>query len=306
MDSCCAGSPTELMLGAKTRPSALTVISKAPQAEVEFITIPAGPFAFGSNDPDANPLDNEGPIREVELREFEISSTPITNAQFSQFVAETGYVTEAEENSWSFVFQLLVSDEAEVIGESQGAPWWLGVKGASWRNPFGDKASYLDLLDHPAVHISYQDALAFCNWSKTSLPDELQWEKAARGGLVSNRYPWGNELLAGGQWQCNIFQGEFPTHNTEEDGFVGTSPVKSFGPNGYGGYDFSGNVWEWTTTDFAPPESLFAGPALKVTRGGSYLCHDSYCNRYRVGARNRTPVDSLAGNIGFRVVRSVA
>lgn len=299
MDSCCAGSPGNLRIGpVGTAP--LTI--SASTAELDFISIPAGEFLMGGNDPDANPLDQEGPIRSVNLPEFEISSTPITNQQFAAFVAETNYQTEAEQLGWSFVFQLLVPEGVEVIGVSDSAPWWLGVSGANWRASQGPGSSFEDLLTHPVVHISYQDALAYCEWSKTDLPSEAQWEKAARGGLTSNRYPWGNSLLVDGKWQCNIFQGEFPNLNTTEDGFLGTSPVRTFAPNGFGGYDFSGNVWEWTKTDFVSG-GLELASSQKVTRGGSYLCHDSYCNRYRVGARNRTPVDAVAGNIGFRVVR---
>lgn len=299
MDSCCAGSPGNLRVGPV---GSFQPPIEAASAVPEFITVPAGEFQMGSADPDANPLDQEGPIRAVDLPAFEISSTPITNAQFADFVAQTNYQTEAEQLGWSFVFHLLVTEGAEVIGSSDGANWWLGVTGANWRAPQGPGSSYLELLDHPVVHVSYQDALSYCQWSETQLPTEAQWEKAARGGLVSNRYPWGNSLLVDGAWQCNIFQGEFPISNSAEDGFVGTSPVKSYLANGFGGYDFAGNVWEWTSTDFVG-SGLQLASSQKVTRGGSYLCHDSYCNRYRVGARNRTALDAIAGNIGFRVVR---
>jgi len=306
MDSCCAGAPSNLELsrpGAQPKPQ---VSNGSPsEFDVEFITISAGSFAMGSEDFDANPLDNEGPIREVWVDEFLIAATPVTNSQFAQFVGSTGYITEAEQIGWSFVFHLLLAEDAEVIGESQGAGWWLGVEGASWRSPSGGSSSYLELADHPAVHISHQDAQAFCDWVGMALPTEAQWEKAARGGLVSNRFPWGNDLLIEGKWQCNIFQGSFPAHNTTEDGHLGTSPVKSFAPNGFGGYDFAGNVWEWTATRFeAAATNLLQDPSevFMVTRGGSYLCHDSYCNRYRVGARNKTVATSVAGNIGFRVV----
>ncbi len=260
---------------------------------------------MGSEDFDANPLDSEGPIREVRVDEFLIAATPVTNSQFAEFVEATDYVTEAEGIGWSFVFQRLLADDAEIIGQSQGAGWWFGVEGASWRSPGGGSSSCLELADHPAVHISYQDAQAFCDWAGFALPTESQWEKAARGGLGSNRFPWGNDLLVEGNWQCNIFQGSFPDHNSAEDGYVGTSPVKSFAPNGFGGYDFAGNVWEWTATRFeAAATNLLQDPSeiFMVTRGGSYLCHDSYCNRYRVGARNKTAATSVAGNIGFRVV----
>lgn len=305
MDSCCAGSPKELKLLAKPVTASSMPVQNS-KAALDFIKIPAGSFLMGSEDLDANPLDAEGPIRSVTLEEFQISSTPVTNAQFAEFVSATRYQTEAELSGWSFVFQLLLAEDAEVIGQSQTAPWWFGVQGANWKAPIGAGSSYQELLDHPVVHISYRDAQEFCSWSNTKLPTEAQWEKAARGGLESNRFPWGNELLVSGSWQCNIFQGDFPTTNTQEDGHLGTSPVASFPPNGFGGFDFAGNVWEWTSTDFFENPQNQNERELKVTRGGSYLCHDSYCNRYRVGARNRTPLDSIAGNIGFRVVKGRA
>jgi len=300
MGSCCETSPIGLKIG-PTSGESLPV--QASGQALEFITIPSGKFLMGSDDSDANVLDSEGPIRPIDLAAFEISSTPVTNQQFAAFVAQTSFQTEAESLGWSFVFHLLVSEGSEVIGKSQGSEWWYAVAGANWRTPKGLSSEYTEALDHPVVHVSYNDALAFCEWAGYKLPTEQQWEKAARGGLVSNRYPWGNSLLVEGQWQCNIFQGVFPESNSAEDGFTGTSPVKSFPANGYGGYDFSGNVWEWTSTNFEA-EGLNPAVVLKVTRGGSYLCHDSYCNRYRVGARNRTDVNSSLGNIGFRVVKS--
>jgi formylglycine-generating enzyme len=308
MNSCCAGAPSNLGLS-RTLPMAKKAFGQSvTQAPLEFISVSAGSYALGSADHDANPLDREGPIREVWLEAFQVSATPVTNAQFAEFVAATDYQTEAEQIGWSFVFHLLVASDANVIGESQGARWWQGVQGASWRCPEGGSSSVSARQDHPVVHVSFQDAVSYCNWAGVELPSEAQWEAAARGGLVSNRYPWGNELLVNGQWQCNIFQGVFPEKNTVEDGFIGTSPVKSFAPNGYGGYDFAGNVWEWTSSRFddeAKDFLLGAGETPMVTRGGSYLCHDSYCNRYRVGARNRTAASSVAGNIGFRVVRGL-
>lgn len=305
MKSCCAGSTQNVGFSAKPL-NLVTTPRVLAAAHLEFVRVPAGSFDMGSRDSDANPLDAEGPVRELDLEGFEISSTPVTNAQFAAFANETGYTTEAEITGWSFVFHLLVPADAEVLGISEPAWWWQGVAGANWRNPTGGTQTHLDLANHPAVHISYADALAYCGWGNLFLPSEAQWEKAARGGLKSNRFPWGNELLIDNRWQCNIFQGVFPGENSAEDGFLGTSPVKSFSANGYGGYDFSGNVWEWTASDFSPGSSGTNENRAKVTRGGSYLCHDSYCNRYRVGARNQTPQDSIAGNIGFRVARGLS
>jgi formylglycine-generating enzyme len=300
MGSCCGTTPKDLKM-ASTGAQSLPI--QASSQALEFISVPGGQFLMGSNDPDANVLDSEGPIRSIDLAGFEISSTPVTNQQFAFFVSQTNFQTEAESLGWSFVFHLLVSEGSEVIGKSQGSEWWYAVTGANWRAPKGPGSSYTEALDHPVVHVSHNDALAYCEWANYQLPSEQQWEKAARGGLVSNRYPWGNSLLVEGQWQCNIFQGVFPESNSADDGFTGTSPVKSFPANGYGGYDFAGNVWEWTKTNFEA-EGVIPTVGLKVTRGGSYLCHDSYCNRYRVGARNRTDINSSSGNIGFRVVKS--
>jgi formylglycine-generating enzyme required for sulfatase activity len=280
---------------------------RAADPGIEFLKIPAGPFLMGSEDEDANPGDREGPIRSVEVPAFRISNTPVTNEQFAKFANETNYVSATETAGWSFVFHLFCSSDSEIIGESQTAHWWKGVAGANWRRPYGDGRSYLDLAEHPAVHISFSDATAYCRWAGFQLPSEAQWEKAARGGLVSRRFPWGDELLLSGSWQCNIYQGDFPQVNTQEDGWLGTSPVKSFRANYFGGFDFAGNVWEWTSTNFSSQPPPWDGPSitdgsLKVTKGGSYLCHNSFCNRYRVGARNQTPLDSIAGNIGFRVI----
>lgn len=314
MDRCCVQSPSSLGLAPGRSEAGTARKAQLGQhrdhpvelSTIDFIKVGAGSFAMGSADFDANPQDFEGPVREVFLDHFEISSTPITNCQFAQFAFATGYETEAEKSGWSFVFHLLISKDSDVIGQSRTSPWWLGVSGASWRNPAGAGSSYQSLLEHPAVHISYLDAVAFCEWADFRLPDEQQWEKSARGGLPSQRFPWGNELTPEGRWHCNIFQGSFPSENDASDGWLGTSPVRSYPPNGLGGYDFSGNVWEWTATDFSTANGAETGigdVGDKVTRGGSYLCHDSYCNRYRVGARNKTPADAIAGNIGFRVVR---
>jgi formylglycine-generating enzyme required for sulfatase activity len=175
------------------------------------------------------------------------------------------------------------------------------------------------LPEHPVVHVSWNDAAAFCSWVGGRLPTEAEWECAARGGLVGARFPWGDELTPAGEWRCNIWQGDFPFDNDEDDGFAGTSPVRSYPPNGFGLYDMSGNVWEWCQDWFGIDHLSLgarassgrnpAGPARgdrRVTRGGSFLCHDSYCNRYRVAARSGSPPGSTAVNLGFRVARTPA
>jgi formylglycine-generating enzyme required for sulfatase activity len=180
------------------------------------------------------------------------------------------------------------------------APWWRQVHGADWAHPEGPQSSARDRLGHPVVHVSHADALAYCAWAGLRLPTEAEWEYAARGGLVQKRYPWGDELTPGGEHRANIWQGTFPEHNTLEDGYLGTAPVDAFAPNGYGLHNTSGNVWERCADEFAPTPGTF------VMRGGSYLCHDSYCNRYRVAARTGDTPDSSSGNVGFRCAADVS
>jgi formylglycine-generating enzyme len=169
-------------------------------------------------------------------------------------------------------------------------------------------------MDHPVVHISWNDANAYCAWAGKRLPTEAEWEYAARGGLVQKRFPWGDDLLMDGQHQCNIWQGEFPKTNTKEDGYEGTAPAKSYSPNGYGLYNMSGNVWEWCSDWFSRSvhtrggRSNPKGPEIgkeKILRGGSYFCHESYCNRYRVAARSKNTPDSSTGHAGFRCAADV-
>jgi formylglycine-generating enzyme required for sulfatase activity len=201
---------------------------------LEFVRVPAGSFDMGSSDSDANPLDAEGPVRELELEGFEISSTPVTNAQFAAFANETGYTTEAEKAGWSFVFHLLVPEAAEVLGISESAWWWHGITGASWRNPTGGTETHLDLANHPAVHISYTDALAYCQWGDFFLPNEAQWEKAARG-TDGREYPWGDT------WDPS------KCRNSSNRGNETTAPVDAYpeGAGPYGHLNMAGNVWEW-------------------------------------------------------------
>lgn len=290
-----------------------TVGATPPAARHDNVLVPAGSFSMGDGFAEGNPSDGETPVHEVQLDEFRIDSTAVTNRQFAAFVADTNYRTEAEQYGTSAVFHLVVqAPKADIIGEAAGAPWWLNVRGADWAHPLGQDSNWHDVVDHPAAHVSHNDALAYCEWAGRRLPTEAEWEYAARGGLDGHRYPWGNELLDdGGNHRCNIWQGTFPTSNTTDDGYLGTAPVKSFPPNGYGLYEVSGNVWEWCSDWFLPkyyrnsPADNPQGPTIgsgRVMRGGSYLCHDSYCNRYRVAARSSNTAESSTSNCGFRTV----
>lgn len=254
--------------------------------------------------------DGEVPVHEVLLDEFWIDSTAVTNQQFATFCKDTGYVTEAEEFGASAVFYLAYrGDPVHVLSQVAESPWWLAVRGACWRHPEGPASSVSGRQSHPVVHVTWNDAMAYCGWAEKRLPTEAEWEYAARGGRSGARYPWGDELTVRGRWQCNIWQGEFPVRNTLEDGFLTTAPVRTFRPNGYGLWQMTGNVWEWCADWFDPRyynESAAANPqgpttgATRVMRGGSYLCHSSYCHRYRVAARTSNTPESSSGNIGFR------
>jgi formylglycine-generating enzyme len=192
-----------------------------------------------------------------------------------------------------------------------GLDWWWKVPGAFWRRPEGRESNIKDRMDHPVVHVSWTDACAYAEWAGKRLPTEAEYEYAARGGQEQTIYPWGDELEPNGEHKCNVFQGEFPRYNSGDDGFIGTAPARSFEPNAFGLFNVSGNVWEWCWDWFSPtfhidgPRQNPHGPpegSARVIRGGSYLCHESYCNRYRLSARTANTPDSSTGNMGFRCV----
>ncbi|MFI0939847.1 formylglycine-generating enzyme family protein [Streptomyces sp. NPDC021020] len=273
------------------------------------VALPGGTFLMGTDDPEGFPADGEGPVREVALRPFRIDAHAVSNDRFAAFVAATGHVTETERYGWSYVFaRFLPAAARRGAPRPDGTPWWCGVQGAYWRAPFGPGSGLEGIGNHPVVHVSWSDAAAFARWAGGRLPTEAEWEFAARGGLEQARYPWGDELTPGGEHRCNIWQGTFPTHDTAEDGYAGTAPVDAFAPNGFGLHNMAGNVWEWcadrwTTDHPAGRRSNPVGPrtgSSRVMRGGSYLCHRSYCNRYRVAARTSNTPDSTTGNLGFR------
>ncbi|WP_344030011.1 formylglycine-generating enzyme family protein [Leucobacter iarius] len=285
----------------------------------EQCAIPAGVFAMGDSSGDGIEADGERPVHAVELGAFGIDATAVTNLQFARFVSATGYVTEAERLGASAVFHLLVdAPTADITGPVPGTPWWIGVRGADWRHPGGRASSLVGLEDHPVVHVTWNDANAYCAWAGRRLPTEAEWERAARGGLEGARHPWGDAPIDGsdGVWRANVWQGSFPAHNTVDDGWIGTAPVRSYAPNGYGLWQPVGNVWEWCADRFdaatyaarvagaepvRDPRGPESGPE-RVLRGGSHLCHPSYCNRYRNSARSRNTPGSSMGNAGFRTV----
>lgn len=267
---------------------------------------------MGDSSGDRNPADGEVPRHEVTLEGFSIDATPVTNADFARFVEDTGHRTEAEAFGFSAVFHLAVrAAPDDVMGPAAGTPWWYGVRGADWAHPGGRRSSVDEIPDHPVVHVSWNDAVAYSAWAGRRLPTEAEWEYAARGGLAGATYPWGDDEVEDGGWRANIWQGTFPRHNTGEDGWLTTAPVRTFAPNGFGLWQAVGNVWEWCADWFDPrtyraePAEDPRGPAhgqARVLRGGSYLCHASYCNRYRCSARSSNTPDSSMGNAGFRTV----
>lgn len=278
----------------------------------DMVDIPAGSFTMGSDDPRGYAADGEGPAHAVELPAFSVAVTTVTNREFTRFVAATGYTTTAERFGNSFVFAGLLPDDFPPTRAVAFAPWWREVPGAHWRSPEGPRSNIDDRMDHPVVQVSWDDAIAYCGWSSTRLPSEAEWERAARGGRERHHFPWGDEREPNGEHLMNVFQGTFPGNDEGADGWVGTCPVRSFPPNGFGLYETTGNVWEWCA-DWFDPSTYRRGAAkapsgpergeTRVIRGGSYLCHESYCWRYRVNSRSANTPDSTAGNVGFRVAR---
>jgi len=260
--------------------------------------------------------DGEGPVRPVTLRPFSIDRSTVTNQLFRQFVEATGYRTDAERYGWSFVFWLHIPRARfnEMVEDRvQAAPWWCKVRGAMWSAPEGPGSNLSKRDDHPVVHVSWNDAVAFTQWSGQRLPTEAEWEYAARGGLEQKLYPWGDKLRPNGEHRCNIWQGDFPNRDTAEDGYSGTCPVTAFPPNGYGLYSVTGNAWElcsdWFSADFHKSADRInpTGPpsgTARVIKGGSFLCHKSYCNRYRVAARTSNTPDSSTSHMSFRCALS--
>lgn len=291
----------------------------------EMIKIKGGSFEMGTDDArEGFPSDRETPKTLVTVADFSIGKYPVTNAEFHDFFLATGYVTEAERYGNSHVFHLALDaqPDGETIKQNSqrlnGSDWWYEVPDASWRKPEGGHSSIKERMDHPVVHVSWNDAQAYCAWAGKRLPTEAEWEYAARGGTNGQAFPWGKELEEGGQFHANTFQGDFPQTNTAADGFLTTAPVHSYQANGYGLYQVIGNVWEWCLNPGRVPLEHFQKKStlewrrennepsqqLYALRGGSFLCHPSYCRRYRLAGRNSNTANSSALNMGFRVAES--
>lgn len=268
------------------------------------------------NEEGGYPSDGEDPVRWVRLSPFSISATAVSNADFSEFVGSTGYRTLAEREGWSFVFAGHLPHDFDETRGVVGAEWWRQVFGSDWRHPEGPQSDLDGRANHPVVHVSWFDAHAYAEWVEGSLPTEAQWEYAARGGLNQKRLPWGDENQPDGPdaYRFNIFTGTFWHDDNAADGWAGTCPVEEFSPNDFGLYNCSGNVWEWTADWFTTSHRLEesdgcsvdpTGPAMGVSRvlkGGSFLCHDSYCHRYRLAARTSSMPDSTTSHQGFRIL----
>ncbi|RYF34124.1 MAG: formylglycine-generating enzyme family protein [Comamonadaceae bacterium] len=275
-----------------------------------LIRLAAAAFTMGSDVADGFAADGEGPPRRVQLSSFCIAPTTVTNRAFADFMRATRYVTEAERFGSSFVFHLQLPDALrDTSAAPAGLPWWRAVEHACWQRPEGPGSHVHERADHPVVHVSWNDARAYAAWAGGRLPTEAEWEYAARGGPEGRRYAWGDELAPHGQAQCNIWRGRFP--DAPEPGWrPGPVAGDAFPPNGFGLYNVCGNVWEWCADVFSA-EYHRKTPTIdpigqgegdqRSMRGGSFLCHDSYCNRYRVAARSSNALHSSASNIGFRL-----
>jgi formylglycine-generating enzyme len=276
-------------------------------------------FLMGYVGPEEWKSDGEGPVRKVTLDPFWLDATAVTNEQFAQFVEATKYVTESERFGWAHVFigQLSKSKQRKLRETKtvQGLQWWYAIDGAYWQKPEGPGSTIKKRMDHPVVSVSWNDAVAYTQWARKRLPTEAEWEFAARGPGEQTMYPWGSELEPGGKHRCNVWQGDFPHTNTAKDGYLWTAPACSFRKMDWGFYNMIGNVWEWTADWFSPtwhateneatrinPKGSSTGET-RVMKGGSFLCHASYCNRYRLGARTANAPDSATTNLGFRCAR---
>ncbi|XP_026328558.1 formylglycine-generating enzyme-like [Hyposmocoma kahamanoa] len=267
-----------------------------------MVIVPAGIYQVGTDDVIVD-SDDEGPKRLVELDSFYMDKYEVSNEEFSRFVAATYYKTTAENIGDSGVFQVFLNNTfKEKIKDSRSfqAPWWYKVKGANWRQPYGPDSDIFATMEHPVAHVSWTDARLYCAWRGARLPTEAEWEGACRAGHHDITYPWGNKLFPNNRTMANNWQGSFPTYNSERDGFTGSCPVWAFPPNEFGLYNMIANVWEWTEDNWSE-----TGPIEKVIKGGSFLCHHSYCYRYRCSARTSASPETTGVNMGFRCAKSM-
>jgi formylglycine-generating enzyme required for sulfatase activity len=303
-------------------------------APTGMVWVEGGEFSMGSD-----AFTDAQPIHRVAVDGFWIDSTEVTNAQFSRFVAATGYVTLAERTPRAEDYpgappENLVAGSVVFTPPGHDVPlddhyqWWAYVHGADWRHPGGPDTDIDGMADHPVVHVAYEDVEAYAVWADKRIPTEAEWEFAARGGLDAKPYTWGDEFQPAGKFMANTFQGNFPNENTSEDGYATTSPVRAFPPNGFGLYGMAGNVWEWVADWYRPdtyatraatggvvhnptgPAASFdptePGVTKRVHKGGSFLCTDQYCARYMPGGRGRGVLDTGTNHLGFRLVRDAA
>lgn len=313
-------------------------IKKGEASTKGMVWIPQGEFLMGADNAQAR--SDEYPKHQVKVKGFWMDTHEVTNAQFRKFVEATGYITTAEKKpDWEELKKqlppgtpkppdevlvpssLVFSPPEEPIELNNAAQWWQWVAGADWQHPEGPQSNIDGKDNYPAVHISWDDAVAYAKWAGKRLPTEAEWEWAARGGKPNTIYPWGNENIDGGQVKANSWQGQFPNQNTNKDQFYGLAPIKSFPANAYGLYDMAGNVWEWcqdwyhtsyyktaghNSNNPQGPSASYdpAEPTVpkKVVRGGSFLCNDSYCSGYRVAARMKSSPDTGLSHTGFRCV----
>lgn len=318
---CCAASRSTIDRDVATKdpdpdsPGDTTDERPIPSSMVE---LDGGTFTMGTDSDSGYLEDGEGPAREVTVDPLFVDRHAVTVADFAQFVDDTGYITDAQRYGWSFVFRDFIpsADSKYMMQPVADAPWWVAVESADWMHPYGPSSAIRTdrrLLEHPVTHVSWNDATAYAEWAGKRLPTEAEWEYLARGGVSGTLFPWGDELTPDGEHRCNIWQGSFPDHNTAEDGYARTAPVDAFDPNGFGVYNVVGNVWEWCADWFSPtyhqtpaydPDNPTGPPSgeERVMRGGSHLCHRSWCHRYRLPARSKNTPDSTTSNIGFRCV----
>ncbi|CAN7937620.1 unnamed protein product [Ixodes hexagonus] len=287
-----------------------SVPSQAPSERTnQMVLIKGGEFVMGTDKP-VFAADGEAPARRVDVSDFFMDVHEVSNSEFERFVKATGHKTEAETFGDSFVLDSAISEETKrgITQAVAAAPWWLPVKGANWRHPEGPDSTISHRMDHPVIHVSWNDAVAYCQWAGKRLPTEAEWEYACRSGLSNRLFPWGNKWAPNEQIRANIWEGQFPSVNTAEDGFLGTAPVTAFPSTKFGLKNIIGNVWEWTSDWWVTQHSKEhqtnpKGPDTgvdKVKKGGSFMCHQSYCYRYRCAARSQNTPDTSAYNIGIR------